>query len=114
MKKHPIFLLAIIGIFSVLPSNAACGTDGIGSWCESNVLHVGSGASGSSQWIEGVVYVTLSDDQSWFWDNSTAKNMTLSTLLSAKSSGQKVQIRWSAGNNGIGSKKITSVLLIPE
>ncbi|MDB5102630.1 MAG: hypothetical protein JWP91_319 [Fibrobacteres bacterium] len=109
-----LLILAIVGAFAVIPSHSACGTDGIGTWCESKVLHVGSGANGSPQWAEGVVYVTLSDDQSWFWDNSSAKSMTLSELLTAKSTGQKVQVRWTAGNNGIGSKKITSVLLIPE
>jgi hypothetical protein len=109
---------AIIGLCNATNSFAGCGTEIVlgtsTNYCESNVKFIGVGANGSPGWSEGVVYVTLSDDGSWFWDNSTAKNLTLSAFLTAKSTGQKVQVRWVAGSQGLGSKRITSVLLIPE
>ncbi|GEM_PF-6740271 len=108
-------IMIMLALFIVLGTSAyaGCGSDGNGTWCESTIAYVGFGGNGSTRWSEGVVYVTLTDDGSWFWDNSLAKNMTLSTLLTARTSGQKVQIRWVAGDQGIGSKKITSVLLLP-
>jgi hypothetical protein len=108
---------AIIGLCNAANTYAGCGVETVlgtsTNYCESNVVFVGVGANGSPGWSEGVVYVTLSDDGAWFWDNSTAKNMTLSAFLTAKTAGQKVQVRWVAGSQGLGSKKITSVLLIP-
>ena len=118
MKKSIKLLFAIIGLVGVVSSHALCGFDADGNYCESNINYVGFGVNGHPLMVDGVVYVRLTDDGTWYWDNSAFKNLTLSTLLTAKSTGAKIQIRWVSENIGPGptprgTKKIISVLLVP-
>lgn len=116
MKRINFGLLVLICLLAAAESGAACGSDGNGNFCESKINYVGSG-SGGTDMLEGVVYVNIvgasPENGYWFWDNSSGKSLTLSTLLTARTAGLKVQIRFVDGAAGRGNKKITSVILLP-
>lgn len=114
--KHSLLTFGFISLLLGFSRNiqAGCSFDDYSDYCESAITYVGFGAAGSNAFSENAIYVKLNDDPSWFWDQSSAKEKTLATLLSAQSAEQRVQVRWVPGSQGVGSKRITSVLILPN